>query len=107
MTPNLEPPYTAVIFTSTRTEQGADGEYDAMAARMANLAAEQPGFLGLDSTRGPEGLGISVSYWRTPEDARAWKRDVEHREAQRLGIEEWYAAYRLRVATVEREYGRG
>jgi antibiotic biosynthesis monooxygenase (ABM) superfamily enzyme len=39
-----EPPYTAVIFSSLRTE--GDQGYDAMARRMFDLAAEQPGHLG-------------------------------------------------------------
>ena len=44
-----EPPYYAVIFTSRRTE--VDNGYDAMAARMVELAAQQPGFLGVESAR--------------------------------------------------------
>jgi heme-degrading monooxygenase HmoA len=100
------PPYTAVIFSSVRTE-GGDPEYAAAAARMEELAAEQPGYLGVETARGDDGLGITVSYWRTAEDARSWKRVAEHREAQRRGREEWYARWTVRVATVEREYGSG
>ena len=47
------PPYYAVIFSSTRTA-GENG-YHAMADRMVELAAEQPGFLGVESTRGADG----------------------------------------------------
>lgn len=36
------PPYYAVIFTSLRTE--VDDGYDEMAAKMVELAAQQPGF---------------------------------------------------------------
>jgi heme-degrading monooxygenase HmoA len=97
-----EPPYTAVIFTSVRTDLGAD-EYAATAGAMEQLAAEQPGYLGIESAR--DDLGITVSYWRTPEDARAWKSVAEHRVAQQRGRTEWYARYRVRVATVERDYG--
>lgn len=59
--PGLEPPYFAVIFTSVRTQ--GDGGYGEMAERMEELASEQPGFLGIESARGPDGLGITVSYW--------------------------------------------
>jgi len=100
----LPPPYTAVIFSSVRTS-GADDEYAAAAARMEELAAEQPGYLGIESARGVDGFGLTVSYWRTADDARAWKRVAEHREAQRRGREEWYATWTVRIATVEREYG--
>ncbi len=100
-----EPPYYAVIFTSKRTE--GDRGYDTMARRMAELAAQQPGFLGVESARGADGVGITVSYWRDEASIVAWKRDAEHREAQRAGKETWYADYRVRVAKVERSYGSG
>ena len=100
------PPYTAVIFSSVRT-QGGDEAYAATAARMEELAAEQAGYLGIETARGSDGFGLTVSYWRTPEDATAWKRVAEHREAQRSGRDDWYATWRIRIATVEREYGAG
>jgi heme-degrading monooxygenase HmoA len=96
-----EPPYTAVIFTSIRTDDGA-AEYAQTSAAMAALAVVQPGYLGLESAR--DGLGITVSYWRTAHDARAWKAVAEHRLAQARGQGEWYRAYVVRIATVEREY---
>lgn len=96
-----QPPYIAVIFTNTQHDD-VEG-YDAMAARMQELAREQPGYLGFESAR--SGLGIAVSYWATDDDARTWKGVAEHAEAQRLGRERWYSSYRVRVARVEREYG--
>jgi heme-degrading monooxygenase HmoA len=96
-----EPPYTAVIFTSLRTD--GDRGYAATAARMEELAARQPGYLGIESAR--DGLGITVSYWRSETDAAAWKQVAEHLAAQRRGRQEWYADYRVRVATVTRDYG--
>jgi heme-degrading monooxygenase HmoA len=95
-----EPPYIAVVFTSTRTE--GDHGYAAMAEAMDALAAQQPGFLGLESAR--EGIGITVSYWKDHEAARAWKQVAAHLVAQRRGREVWYTDYRVRVATVERDY---
>jgi heme-degrading monooxygenase HmoA len=96
------PPYTAVIFTLGRTDTDDDG-YAATADEMERLAAQQPGYLGIESAR--SGLGITVSYWATAADARAWKTVAEHRVAQHRGRAEWYRTYRVRVATVEREYG--
>lgn len=97
-----EPPYYAVIFTSIRTDADADA-YHAMAAHMVELAAQQPGFLGVESARND--IGITVSYWRDLESIRRWKQHAEHLIAQRLGREQWYSAYRTRVCLVEREYG--
>ena len=98
-----EPPYTAVIFTSFRTDADEVG-YLAMADAMERLAADQPGYLGIESARGADGLGITVSYWSTDAAARAWKQVAEHLGAQRLGRERWYTGYVIRVATVERDY---
>lgn len=95
------PPYTAVIFTSLRTE--GDNGYAVMAQRMADLAARQPGFLGVESAR--DGTGITVSYWRDDEAAAAWKDVAEHLVAQQRGRDVWYADYQVRVATVTRSYG--
>jgi heme-degrading monooxygenase HmoA len=95
------PPYYAVIFTSRRT--AGDQGYGAMAEEMVRLAAAQPGFLGVESARDVEGLGITVSYWRSLDDIARWKADAEHQVAQRLGREKWYAAFALRIAKVERE----
>lgn len=98
------PPYYAVIFTSLRTE--VDGGYGAMAEKMVSLAAQQPGFLGVESVRGADGLGITVSYWESPEAIANWKAHTEHRVAQETGRKVWYSDYKLRVAKVERDYGK-
>jgi heme-degrading monooxygenase HmoA len=97
----VPPPYTAVIFTSQRTATDDDG-YAAMGLRMQTLAAEQPGFLGVESVRDPHGLGITVSYWTTPDTATAWRANLEHQAAQDAGRSTWYRAYQLRIATVDR-----
>mgnify|MGYP000895474747 CR=1 FL=1 len=100
--PTPEPPYYAVIFSSQRTE--GDHGYAAMAEEMVALALAQPGCLGAESARGPDGFGITVSYWESEAAIAAWKADARHLVAQRLGIERWYAHYELRVAKVERAY---
>ena len=94
------PPYVAVIFTSLLAS--SEG-YGATAARMDELVRTQPGFLGVESAH--DGLGITVSYWTSTEAARAWKEVGEHLGAQLMGREVWYSDYRVRVATVERDYG--
>jgi heme-degrading monooxygenase HmoA len=98
-----QPPYYAVIFTSRRTDEDSDG-YAAMARRMAELAAAMPGYLGIESARGSDGFGITVSYWSSPEAIAAWRAQVEHRAAQARGKDRWYEHYELRVAKVERAY---
>ena len=96
-----KPPYYAVIFSSHQTDD-REG-YAETSARMLELAAQQPGYLGVESVR--EDLGITISYWRDLDSIKAWKRHAEHREAQRNGIDRWYSHYRTRIALVERDYG--
>ena len=99
-----QPPYYAVVFTSVRTLADPDG-YAVTADRMVELARQQPGFLGIESARGADGLGITVSYWESEEAIRAWHNEAEHRLAQSAGREKWYATFQLRVCRVERAYG--
>ena len=95
------PPYYAVIFTSLRTD--VEEGYAETSEKMIAMAAEQPGFLGVESAR--EDVGITVSYWADLESIKAWKAVAEHRAAQVMGREKWYAAFKTRICKVERDYG--
>ncbi|WMI65948.1 antibiotic biosynthesis monooxygenase [Aestuariibaculum sp. YM273] len=96
-----EPPYYAVIFSSIKTNK--DEGYEEMAEFMVNLAKQQEGFLGIESAR--DEIGITVSYWKDFESIRNWKNQVDHQVAQKRGKKEWYKAYKVRIAKVERDYG--
>ena len=96
------PPYYAVIFTSQRTV--GDRGYGRMADRMATLASQMPGFLGMESVRDSKGLGITVSYWESEDAIRRWKIHSEHQVAQETGKKVRYTDYVLRIARVERTY---
>ena len=98
-----QPPYYAVIFTTRRTP--GDNGYAEMAAQMDTLAAQQPGYLGIESARGADGVGITVSYWTSEAAIAAWKANAEHALARKLGRAQWYEHFELRVAKVERAYG--
>ena len=93
-----------MIFSSLRTV--GDNGYSQMAERMVELASQQPGFLGAESVRGQDGFGITVSYWASAEAISSWKANIEHIAAQELGKTAWYDHYELRVAKVERAYGK-
>ena len=98
----LRAPCYAVIFTSLRTE--GDNEYGATADRMVELASSMPGYLGIESARGEDGFGITVSYWQDEASIAAWRQHSEHVLAQERGKREWYKQYELRVARVERAW---
>ena len=97
------PPYYAVIFSSQRNQ--SEVGYGVTADRMVELAVTQPGYLGIETTRGEDGFGITVSYWRSEADIVAWKRNAEHSLARERGRTQWYEHYELRVALVQRAYG--
>lgn len=99
-----EPPYYAVIFTNQRT--GIDAGYAAMADHMAQIAAQQPGFLGMESVRDASGFGITVSYWTSEEAITAWRTHAGHRVAMSRGHSQWYEHFETRVARVERTRNR-
>ena len=97
-----EPPYYAVLFTTAPAKD--DEGYAEVAARVLEAAFNQPGFLGIESTRKKGGLGIIISYWDNLDAVRQWRSQVDHKEAQRLGKERWYRDYMIRVCKVERDY---
>jgi len=99
-----EPPYWAVIFSSERTTEDTAG-YAQTADEMLALASNQPGFLGVETARGADGIGITVSYWETLDAVRAWRQHADHQAAQKAGKDRWYRRYRVRIARVERAYG--
>jgi heme-degrading monooxygenase HmoA len=98
------PPGTiAVIFVAQRTSDD-DAGYSAAAKEMDALATAQPGYIGIDSVRGPEGLGITVSYWTNVDAAKGWRDHPQHAAIRDQGRGIWYTHYDLHVAAVTRSY---
>jgi heme-degrading monooxygenase HmoA len=48
---------------------------------------------------------LSLSFWKDELAVTRWRNREEHRLAQRKGRQEVFADYRLRVASVIRDYG--
>lgn len=97
-----DPPYFAVIFSALQRSSIDADQYAAVAARMQELATHQPGFLGVTSVRGENGLGVTISYWSDAESIALWREHAEHRMAQEQGRGLFYKAYRLEVCRVDR-----
>ena len=94
---------TVVMFVSARTDTD-DAGYAAAAEAMDALAAAQPGYRGVDSLRGPDGVGITLSYWADETSAVAWREHPEHAAIRDAGRDRWYRWYRLHVAEIGRSY---
>jgi heme-degrading monooxygenase HmoA len=97
------PGTVAVIFLAQRTADDEAG-YRAAASAMDELATQQPGYRGMDSVRGVDGLGITVSYWADDAAAKAWRDHADHTAIRNAGRDRWYSHYDLHVAAVTRSY---
>ncbi|GGB60032.1 antibiotic biosynthesis monooxygenase family protein [Blastomonas aquatica] len=93
----------AVIFAAQHSGRDTEG-YRLAAAAMDALAAQQPGFLGMDHSSSAEGFGITVSYWTDDASAKAWRDNPEHAAARESGRARWYTRYTIHVARIERGY---
>jgi heme-degrading monooxygenase HmoA len=100
-----EPPYYVVVFSSMR-RAGADDGYAETAERMVELVRQQPGFLGVESARDASGFGITTAYFADEASIANWRRQTEHAAARARGRSEWYEHFEVRVARVERAYGK-
>ena len=61
-----------------------------------------PGFLGIESARNADGLGITVSYWESEEAIKNWRQHAEHLVVQKMGRENFYEWYESHVGKIER-----
>lgn len=96
-------PYYAVIFSNQRSTT-EDIFYENLSKNLRVLAASQPGYLGLESYRNPDGTGTTISYWEDLKSIAAWRKHAEHVVAQHYGRDTAYANYTVRVCEVQREY---
>ena len=96
-------PYYAVIFTIVAGD--IDKEDAGISQRMAQLAYQQDGFLGMEAASGD--LGIMVSYWNSLEAIQSWRKNTEHQVAQKAGKSGAFSAFKVRICKVERDYGFG
>lgn len=95
----------AVIFISQlRDDDDLRRQYSIFAKKISELAAKQPDYIHEDSSRSPDGFGVSVSYWKDQNDAIEWKRNKTHEAAQKAGKDKFDAWYHVRIANVVREY---
>lgn len=96
----------AVIF-EVEPHPGAASRYFEIAAAMKSELAGIDGFLSVErfESLAQPGRYLSLSFWRDEAAVRAWRCHGMHRRAQQEGRSAVFAGYRLRVATVLRDYG--
>ena len=96
----------AVIFEVWPAE-GRDGEYFDLAVSLKADLESIDGFISIERFESlvTKGKYLSLSFWRDEEAVRAWRNREQHRKAQAKGRGGIFADYRLRVASVVRDYG--
>jgi heme-degrading monooxygenase HmoA len=90
-----------IVLFRSRLLEPAEG-YDAMAAEMDGLARTMPGFVDVKAFKADDGERLTIVWWEDEATLTAWREQVRHRVAQRLGRERWYASYTLEVTEVVR-----
>ncbi|MBU3055736.1 antibiotic biosynthesis monooxygenase family protein [Pseudomonas indica] len=96
----------AVIFEA-QAHPGRRQDYLDLAAELRSLLADQEGLISVErfESLSTPGKTLSLSFWRDEAAVAAWRRQEAHRHAQAAGRGTLFADYRLRVATVSRDYG--
>jgi heme-degrading monooxygenase HmoA len=94
-----------VIFEVTPRPGLAD-RYFEIAAGLAAELQHIDGFVSVERYESVSRPGsfLSLSTWRDEAAVRAWRNHAQHRAGQREGRESVFAAYRIRVAQVLRDY---
>lgn len=90
-----------VIFRAE--EKDFNNEYRDTAIRMRDLAVNQYACQGMESVL-EAGKEITLSYWLTEDDIKAWKMNPEHLLAQKKGADEWYKNFQVEIAEIKRSY---
>ena len=93
-----------VVFRITHRADLATAEYEKLGARMGELVGAMPGFLGMDYAP-IEGGELLVARFDSHEALDAWREEPEHKLAQQLGRDRFFAHYEIEVCEVVRSYG--
>jgi heme-degrading monooxygenase HmoA len=96
----------AVIF-EVWPASGRKDDYLAIAATLRAELETMDGFISVErfqSLTDPSKL-LSLSFWRDEAAVEGWRNQIHHRESQAAGRAGVFADYRLRIASVVRDYG--
>ena len=96
----------AVIFEALPAK-GKWEEYLDIASQLKPSLSEIEGFISIERFQSISDPGkvLSLSFWNDEKSISQWRNLELHREAQKKGRESVFENYRLRVASVIRDYG--
>jgi len=78
-------------------------DYVALADRMNEIARTMPGYISHKGFFAEDGERVTVVEFEDEEAMRAWRMHPEHRAAQKLARERFYAEYSVQICEVKRE----
>ena len=95
----------AVIFEFTPAP-GRFTDYMALVDTLKPELEKAEGFISLErfESISTPGKFVSLQFWRDDECVRKWRNLQKHREAQKQGRGGIIGSYRLRIASVVRDY---
>jgi len=91
------------IFRSRLRSESID-EYRPLAAEMLRLARSMPGFRSSKSFTADDGERVSIIEFDSLPELEAWRDHPQHKRAQEIGRERFYAEYQLQVCAPVRAY---
>jgi heme-degrading monooxygenase HmoA len=93
-----------VVTFRNRMALGVDPtEYGQRVGKLFEIVAAMPGFRGIRSYEAEDGERLSLIEFDSHESLAAWRENAEHRIAQQLGREKYYAEYHLQICDLVRE----
>lgn len=86
---------------------GQEERYLDLAATLRPELSQIDGFLSIErfQSLSEPGKLLSLSFWRDEAAVAAWRNTPAHRATQAAGRDSVFTDYRLRIATVVRDYG--
>jgi heme-degrading monooxygenase HmoA len=96
----------AVVF-EVWPASGRKEDYLAIAATLRAELEKMDGFISVERFQSLTDPGklLSLSFWRDEEAVARWRNEAHHRDSQAAGRAGIFADYRLRIASVVRDYG--
>ena len=95
----------AVIFEVEVKPDGKD-IYLNIASKLKEQLQQTVGFISIERFQSlvSEGKLLSLSFWEDMDSIDAWKKNLDHMNAQSKGRSSLFKDYRIRIAKVEKDY---
>lgn len=95
----------AVLFEADALPE-AQERYFQLALELKPILSDMPGFISIERFQSltTPGKILSLSWWEDEESVAGWKRNLMHQAAQKEGKQSIFSFYRIRVASVFRDY---